>query len=202
MIGGHRGTKIWYNLIMIKLRYKTLEYKDLTIYYTKYRKNRNIRLTIDGKGIIKLTCPYYVADYELLDFIKEREPWIRKNLSKQENTTSLSDFPALKMKQKRELLSRISIYISKYEMLLNTKVEKYSIRKMKTLWGSCSFKESTIRFNSMLYYMSDYFLEYIVLHEMAHLFVHNHSKKFYELINKYMPDYKKRWAEHKKVSLR
>ena len=187
---------------MIKLRYKTLEYKDLTIYYTKYRKNRNIRLTIDGKGIIKLTCPYYVADYELLDFIKEREPWIRKNLSKQENTTSLSDFPALKMKQKRELLSRISIYISKYEMLLNTKVEKYSIRKMRTLWGSCSFKESTIRFNSMLYYMSDYFLEYIVLHEMAHLFVHNHSKKFYELINKYMPDYKKRWAEHKKVSLR
>ena len=187
---------------MVKLRYKTLQFKDLTIYYAKYRKNRNIRLTIDGKGLIKLTCPYYVADFEILDFLYEKEDWIRKVLSKQDDTINLSDNPKLKAKQKRELLSRISNYIEKYEVLLNTKVEKYSIRKMKTLWGSCSFRERTIRFNSMLYYMSDYFLEYIVLHEMAHLFVHNHSKKFYDLINKYMPDYKKRWAEHKKVSLR
>lgn len=187
---------------MIRLKYKTLEYKDLTVYYAKYRKNRNIRLSIDGKGIIKITCPYYVADFEILDFIKDRESWIRKNLSKQENTTNLADFAPLKAKQKRELMGRISNYVDKYEVLLNTKVERFSIRKMKTLWGSCSFHERTIRFNSMLYYMSDYFLEYIVLHEMAHLFVHNHSKRFYELISKYMPDYKKRWAEHKKVSLR
>ena len=72
---------------------------------------------------------------------------------------------------------------------------------MKTLWGSCSYKERTIRFNSMLYYMSDEFLEFIVLHEMAHFFVHNHSKSFYAIIKKYMPDYKERWKEHKKVSL-
>ena len=52
---------------MIKLRYKTLQFKDLTIYYAKYRKNRNIRLTVDGKGLIKITCPYYVADFEILD---------------------------------------------------------------------------------------------------------------------------------------
>lgn len=187
---------------MIKLKYKTLEYNGLTIHYAKYRKNRNIRLTIDGKGMIKLTCPYYVADFEILDFVKDRESWIRKNLTKLENTTNLSDFPTLKIKQKRELLNRISSYIDKYELLLNTKVEKYSIRKMKTLWGSCSYKEKIIRFNSMLYYMSDYFLEYIVLHEIAHIFVHNHSKNFYDLIKKYLPDYKKRWAEHKKVSLR
>ena len=152
--------------------------------------------------MIKLTCPYYVADFEILDFMKDRESWIRKNLSKQENTTNLADFAPLKAKQKRELMERISNYVDKYETLLNTKVERFSIRKMKTLWGSCSFHERTIRFNSMLYYMSDYFLEYIVLHEMAHLFVHNHSKKFYDLISKYMPDYKKRCAEHKKVSLR
>lgn len=187
---------------MIKLKYKTLQFKDLTIYYAKYRKNRNIRLTVDGKGMIKLTCPYYVADFEILDFLNEREEWIRKALSKQNNTTNLSEYPPLKAKQKRELLYRISNYVGKYEVLLNTKVSKYSIRKMKTLWGSCSFIERTIRFNSMLYYMSDYFLEYIVLHEMAHLFVHNHSKRFYDLIKKYLPDYKKRWAEHKKVSLR
>lgn len=187
---------------MIKLKYKTLQFKDLTIYYAKYRKNRNIRLSVDGKGMIKLTCPYYVADFEILDFIEDREDWIRKVLKQQDNTTNLSNLPPIKTKEKRELMKRIENYIRKYELLLGTKVKKFGIRKMRTLWGSCSFNERTIRFNSMLYYMSDDFLEYIVLHEMAHLFVHNHSKKFYDLIKRHMPDYKKRWAEHKKVSLR
>ena len=186
---------------MIKLKYKIIEYKDLTIYYAKYRKNRNIKLTIDGDKI-KLTCPYYATNFEIDKFLSEKEYWIRKNLSKVDDTIKLTDFPPLNKNQKKELLYRISIFIQKYENLLNTNVNKYSIRKMKTLWGSCSFKSREIRFNSMLYHMSDDFLEYIVLHEMAHLFVHNHSKEFYKLIATYMPDYKKRWKEHKKVSLK
>lgn len=180
---------------MIKLKYKLLRFKDLDIYYAKYRKNRNIRLTINSKKMIRLTCPHYTSDFEIMNFLSEKEDWIRKILLKQENTINLSDLPPINRKQKNELLQRIASYIKKYEVLLNTHVNHYSVRKMKTLWGSCSFKEHNIRFNSMLYYMSDYFLEYIVLHEMAHFFVHNHSKDFYDLIRKYLPDYKKRWSE-------
>ncbi|MBO6119888.1 MAG: DUF45 domain-containing protein [Lachnospiraceae bacterium] len=188
-------------MIVVKLRYKTMQYNDLTIFYAKYRKNRSLRLTIDGSGKIKLTCPYYVSDIDISNFIKEKEPWIRKVLSKQEKITNLPSLPQIKTKQKRELIQRIAKYVEKNEILLNTKINRYSLRKMKTLWGSCSYNEKTIRFNSLLYYMSDYFLEYIVLHEMAHLFIPNHSEKFYNLIKKYLPDYKMRWKEHKKVSL-
>ena len=187
---------------MIKLKYKTIDFNGITIHYAKYRRNRNIRLSIDGSGIVKLTCPYYISDEEILLFIEEKENWIRKYLNKVDNSTNLSTFPSLNKKKKHELLLRISNYIEKYEFLMNTHVNEISIRKMKTMWGSCSFREAKIRFNSYLYYMSDYFLEYIVVHEMTHLFIPNHSKQFYNMVKRYLPDYKERWKEHKKVSIR
>jgi hypothetical protein len=187
---------------MIKLKYKTIEFNGLTIYYAKYRRNRNIRLSIDMSGTIKLTCPYYISEEELLSFIEEKESWIRKYLNKSYNTTNLSSMPPLNKAQKQELLLRIKRFVEKYELLMNTHVNNISLRKMKTLWGSCSIRDASIRFNSYLYYMSDYFLEYIVVHEMTHLFIPNHSKRFYEMVKKYLPDYKNRWKEHKNVSIR
>ena len=187
---------------MIKLKYKTIDFNGITIYYAKYRKNRSIRLTVDGKGKVKLTAPYYVDLEDIDRFLMDKEEWIRKAISKQENTLNLSENRPLNTSQKKVLLLRINNYVEKYEILMNTKVNNISIRKMTTLWGSCSYRERNIRFNSYLYYMSDYFLEYIVVHEMAHLFVPNHSTRFYDIVKTYLPDYKKRWKEHKKVSLR
>lgn len=187
---------------MIKLKYKTITFNGLCIYYAKYRRNRNIRLSVDAKGTVKLTCPYYVSDEEILSFIEEKEDWIRKYLNKVDDTTNLSTFPPLNKAKKQELLLRISNFVEKYEILMNTHVNEISIRKMKTMWGSCTFREAKIKFNSYLYYMSDYFLEYIVVHEMTHLFIPNHSKRFYDMVKKYLPDYKDRWKEHKKVGIR
>ena len=74
--------------------------------------------------------------------------------------------------------------------MLNVSVDSFSLRKMITLWGSCSIKTRKIRFNEKLYYKNDRYIEYIVLHEVAHILVPNHSKRFYDIIKKYMPDYK------------
>lgn len=186
---------------MIKLNYKTIDLNGITIYYAKYRKNRNIRLSVDGSGKVKLTMPYYASINDINEFLIDKEEWIRHAISKQENNVNLSKNKSLNSSQKKALLLRIKNFVEKYEILMNTKVNNISIRKMKTLWGSCSYIEKNIRFNSYLYYMSDYFLEYIVVHEMAHLFVHNHSPRFYEIVKSYLPDYKSRWKEHKKVSL-
>ena len=187
---------------MIKLNYKKLIFKDLEIYYAKYRKNRSIRISINSNGNIRVTAPYMTSDTEIMDLLIKKEDWIRTNLSKIEKKEDLSIAKTLTTKDKKELLNRILNFTKKYEVLMNTYVRKISIRNMKSLWGSCTFKTHDIRYNTKLYYMSDYFLEYIVVHEMTHIFVPNHSKDFYDIVSKYLPDYKKRWAEHKKVSIR
>lgn len=64
------------------------------------------------------------------------------------------------------------------------------IRKMKTRWGSCMPAKHQITLNQRLIHYDPQFLEYVVLHEFAHFIQPNHSKQFYYVIEKYMPDYK------------
>ena len=75
--------------------------------------------------------------------------------------------------------------------------EEYRIKKTKSLWGSCSSnKKITINQNLMMY--SRKAIEYVVLHEVCHLKYMNHSKKFWAMVEKYMPDYKLAEKELKK----
>ena len=78
-------------------------------------------------------------------------------------------------------------------------VEKYgvampelSIRKMKTLWGSCSIARHVITFNFYLIKARTPYIDYVVLHELVHFLYPNHSKQFYAFLSNYMPDWKER----------
>ena len=64
------------------------------------------------------------------------------------------------------------------------------IRKMTSRWGSCIPKKNQITLNSQLIHYQERFIDYVVIHEYAHLIQPNHSKAFYAIIEKYMPDYK------------
>ena len=99
---------------MVKLKYKQLDFNGLTIHYAKYRRNRNLRLSINRNGIIKLTCPYYASNNDIYDFLKDKESWIRDNLKKMDETTNLSELSPLEKIDKKYLLNRINIYITKY----------------------------------------------------------------------------------------
>lgn len=69
-------------------------------------------------------------------------------------------------------------------------VVKY--RVMKSRWGSCIPKKNQITLNTYLLHYPKEFMEYVVLHELAHFVEPNHSKSFYHVIENHMPDYKKR----------
>ena len=78
-------------------------------------------------------------------------------------------------------------------------VEKYGvckphihIRKMKTLWGSCSVNRGIVTFNQYLIKAKVPCIDYIVLHELTHFLYPNHSKQFYNFISIQMPDWKER----------
>lgn len=81
-------------------------------------------------------------------------------------------------------------------------IQKYDIpypviylKKMKTLWGSCSFRKNKVTFNQYLTKAKPECVEYVVLHELTHFIHPNHSKVFYDFLSVYMPD----WKERKKT---
>lgn len=67
-----------------------------------------------------------------------------------------------------------------------------TVRKMKTLWGSCSVNRNKITFNLYLIQAEMACVDYVVLHELAHFIHPNHSRQFYDFLSNYMPDWKVR----------
>lgn len=69
---------------------------------------------------------------------------------------------------------------------------KVSVRKMKTLWGSCSVAHQAVTFNFYLIKARMPYIDYVVLHELVHFLYPNHSKHFYAFLSNHMPDWKER----------
>ena len=68
------------------------------------------------------------------------------------------------------------------------------VKKMATLWGSCSRNHQKINLNFYLYKASVPCIEYVILHELTHFLYPHHNKAFYDFMTIYMPD----WQDRKK----
>ena len=64
------------------------------------------------------------------------------------------------------------------------------IRKMKTRWGVCNRGNNTITLNSLLIHYDCDVIRYVIYHELSHFIHPNHSKNFWNLVSKYVPNYK------------
>lgn len=73
--------------------------------------------------------------------------------------------------------------------IVGIKPNKYRIRKLKTAWGTCTSNKN-ITINSSLMKYDRTVIQYVVLHEICHLKYMNHSKKFWNMVEKYMKDYR------------
>ncbi|MFC7962227.1 M48 family metallopeptidase [Rhodococcoides kroppenstedtii] len=82
--------------------------------------------------------------------------------------------------------------VAKWEQVLDVTVPKWTIRRMKTKWGSCNRETRHIWFNAELAKKHPDCLEYIVVHEMAHYFERNHGERFTSLMDRYLPDWQSR----------
>ena len=88
--------------------------------------------------------------------------------------------------------------LAKYCALLNIAIPPYTIRKYKRLYGRCS-RSGALAFNVYLYHEDLEFIEYVVVHELAHLYQFNHSPAFYKVVATMMPHYKDVLARRKAI---
>lgn len=87
---------------------------------------------------------------------------------------------------------------------MNVMPSAIKINGAKTRWGSCSSKKS-LNFSSRLVMAKDDVVDYVVIHELAHITEMNHSSRFWAIVEGILPDYKERQARlkalQKKLSL-
>jgi predicted metal-dependent hydrolase len=97
--------------------------------------------------------------------------------------------------QRRQLRAAIPALIERWESTIGRTVPRWSIRRMKTKWGSCNRETGHIWFNLELAKKHPRCLEYIVVHEMTHLLERNHGERFTNLMDGFLPGWRSRRDE-------
>ena len=111
-----------------------------------------------------------------------------------ENTTIENRLKVLEKYYRENLSIELEKLISKWKNIIGVKINSWKIQKMKTKWGSCNTDTARTLFNLELAKKPYECLEYIVVHELVHLFVRTHNDEFLAYMNQYLPDWKQRKA--------
>lgn len=80
-------------------------------------------------------------------------------------------------------------YIDYYSKKLDVEISKIKFRKMKRRWGSCR-SDGVITLNSLLQFIPDHLVVYIIHHELTHLIIRGHNKRFRNFIAEEFPNYR------------
>ena len=89
-----------------------------------------------------------------------------------------------------ELKKALPPLIEKWQPIMGVEVKKFFVQKMKTRWGSCNYTQGNVRFNLQLAKKPPECLEYVVVHELAHLLEPSHNARFHSLMSQFMPNWK------------
>lgn len=168
----------------------------------KYQLVRSSRKTIgiqvkDGKVIVR--APLRARQEDIDRFVAKSEAWIRRHLQEQEEKRRQeAAHPVERMTGEQiEALAQkaaevIPRRVAHYAPLVGVTYGKITIRNQRSRWGSCSAK-GNLNFNCLLCLAPPEVLDSVVVHELCHRKVMNHSKAFYAEVLRVYPDY---WKWH------
>jgi predicted metal-dependent hydrolase len=91
---------------------------------------------------------------------------------------------------RQQVKEAVPSLIAKWEPVIGVRVKQFFVQKMKTKWGSCNAAFKSIRLNTDLAKKPPQCLEYIVVHEMAHLVVRHHNDQFSSLMDRCLSEWK------------
>ncbi len=164
-----------------------IQYEGNNIPYTLQRsKIKNLYIYVkDGEVIVK--APVRLSNKYIEEFLNKKSKWIYESLQKSKNKVKKEE--KIEKKDVERLQKIVEDNIYKYSKILGKSPRKVRIKDLKYAWGSCSSNQN-ISINLKLATKDERAIKYVVLHEMCHLIYMNHSKNFWNLVEKNMPNYK------------
>lgn len=159
--------------------------------FKKSRRARRVRLAVYCDGSVVVTSPVGVRQSIIEKFVADKKQWVLDKIrffksidNKAVRIFSRKDY----LENKDKALALVSERIEFYNKIYNFSFNKISIKNHKTRWGSCSSRQN-LNLNYKILFLNPELRDYIIVHEMCHLKEFNHSKKFWALVEKALPDY-------------
>lgn len=172
-----------------------------TIRRTKFAKR--IKLSVHSDGRCVVSAPKYVPQYIIKQFVISKSEWIRERIALFEKKRQDKPKPHTKeeiVRYKAQTLALVEKRLRHFNASYGYEWKDIRIKNQKTRWGSCS-KRGNLNFNYKIALLPPYMADYIIVHELCHLGAFDHSKTFWNLVGKTVPDYKAIRAELKKKGI-
>lgn len=165
------------------------------------RKTISIQITTDGQVCVR--CPSKMRSEDVHRFVQSKSDWIQKHLRTQR---ALPKLPAFTADELHALASRaleiIPRQVAHFAPKVGVTYGRISIGNQRSRWGSCS-SQGNLNFNCLLMLAPPEVLDYVVVHELCHRKEMNHSKRFWDEVQKILPNYdaQRQWLKENGNSL-
>ena len=151
------------------------------------RRAKRVSISVKATQGVRVAVPLRVSFNKALEFVHLKKPWIKKHLAiiarRETEGSSLAELSETidRAKARRHLIDRLNKLAKAHGFTFN----RVSLRSQKTRWGSCSHKNN-ISLNVKLVLLPEDLVDYVILHELVHTRIHNHSKRFWEELDRYV----------------
>lgn len=155
------------------------------ILFERSHRARHINISVRPFNGVRVAVPFGISFKKAREFAFSKRDWIRKHQAKmrqaeQDHQTLSETFTNINRREAMQILvQRLDELAEKHGFQYN----RVFIRNQKTRWGSCSAKNN-ISLNVKLVRLPEALMDYIIIHELVHTKVKNHSRKFYSELNR------------------
>lgn len=159
----------------------------------KSKRAKKLSITVRPDRTVTVTVPYRVSALCAEEFVRKKETWINRVLDRLDKRqhemprlppASAGDYQIYKEKARAVAEDRLRHFNAVYRATWN----RVTIKNTKTRWGSCSALRN-LNFSYRLVFLPTHLQDYLVVHELCHLFEMNHSAKFWTLVERAVPSY-------------
>jgi predicted metal-dependent hydrolase len=169
------------------------------VLFEKSHKAKNIIISIKPPNIIRVAIPKRLSFKKAENFTKANTNWIHGKLNKiSKSIKNKIELEAIDLKYaQKPLEERIKYLADKHGFFF----KKLSIKNQRTRWGSCS-QENNINLNARLLHLPQELMDYVIIHELVHTKIKNHSKRFWSKLDEHVGNSKYHKKELKKYFIK
>jgi len=181
-------------------------YEELgEVSFIRSQRARKLSIRINQQGEVRVSIPRFVSQKQAERFLLSKRQWVKKQLETLKLKDCLGSLPlagetfqirgkdfsvdllkgetnaeaAIWRLLQEEALSYLPSRVKELAEKHSYKINGIKIRRMRTRWGSCTARKS-INLNSWLVMLPEYLSDYVILHELVHTRIPDHSRRFWE----------------------
>ena len=166
----------------------TIEFEHIgKVLFDPSKRARCLTIYVKSADRVRVAVPRGIGLDQARDIVNLRAGWIKRQQEKwairEKQKQQFQPPPEIDYRQAAmNLMERLSYFADKYKLAFN----KVTIRNQRTRWGSCSSKNN-INLNIKLAHLPAELSDYVLLHELTHIRVRNHSGRFWSELDQICP---------------